>query len=82
MENNKVVFDPGYSKHISSFMYFNEQAKKMLFALKTPQQKSFKYRQLIPQILEVMKKEIGFYYGCLMWATYIKYYFENGPKEI
>ena len=79
---NKVPFDPGYSKHVSSFMYFNEQAKKMIFALKTPQQKSFKYRQLLPQILEVMKKEIGFYYGCLLWATYIKYYYENEPKEI
>ena len=77
-----VPFDPGYSKHVSSFMYFNEQAKRMIFALKTPQQKSFKYRQLLPQILDVMKKEIGFYYGCLLWATYIKYYFENEPKEI
>ena len=79
---NKVPFDPGYSKHVSSFMYFNEQAKKMLFALKTPQQKSFKYRQLLSKIFEVMKKEIGFYYGCLLWAAYIKYNFEKEPKEI
>ena len=27
-----------------------------------------------------MKQEVGFYYGCLLWAAYISY--ENPPKDI
>ena len=78
----KVLFDPGYSKHVSSFVYFNEQANLVIKALKTPQQRSFKFRQLLPQILEVLKKEVGFYQGCLLWAIYLKYNFSSSPKEI
>lgn len=78
----KALFDPGYSKHISSFVYFNEQANLMIKALKTPQQRSFKFRQLLPQILSVLKKEVGFYQGCLLWAFYIKNNFSSSPKEI
>ena len=79
-ENFSVPFDPGYSKYISSFMYFNEQVKAALKSFKVQNQRAFQYRKLLPQILEVMQKEVGFYYGCLLWATYISY--ENPPKEI
>lgn len=82
MTNNTVLFDPGYAKHISSFLYLNEQVKASLKVLKTPQQRTFRYKQFLPQILEVMKKEVGFYYGCLLWAAYIKYSNELVPKEI
>ena len=78
----KVLFDPGYSKHVSSFVYFNEQANLLIKALKTPQQRSFKFRQLLPQILTVLKKEVGFYQGCLLWGTYLKNNFSSSPKEI
>lgn len=79
-QNNSVPFDPGYAKHISSFMYFNEQVKMALKSLKTPQQRAFKYKQFLPQVFSIMEKEIGFYYGCLLWATYINY--ETPAKEI
>ena len=80
MTNNTVPFDPGYSKHVSSFMYFNEQVKTALKSFKVQNQKAFQYRKFLPQLLAVMKQEVGFYYGCLLWATYISY--ENPPKEI
>lgn len=63
-------------------MYFNEEVKKVIKSLKAQQQKSFRYRQLLPQVMDVMKKEIGFYYGCLLWASFIKYSNKNNPKEI
>ena len=80
MTNNTVPFDPGYSKHVSSFMYFNEQVKSALKSFKVQNQKAFQYRKLLPQLLAVMKQEVGFYYGCLLWAAYISY--ENPSKEI
>lgn len=80
MNNNFVPFDPGYSKYVSSFMYFNEQVKGILKSFKVQNQKIFQYRRFLPQILDVMQKEVGFYYGCLLWAAYISY--ENPPKEI
>ena len=80
MTSNSVPFDPGYAKHITSFMYFNEQVKIALRTMKTPQQRSFKYKQFLPQIIDVLKREIGFYYGCLLWASYISC--ENPSKEI
>ena len=80
MTNNTIPFDPGYSKHVSSFMYFNEQVKAALKSFKVKNQKAFQYRKLLPQLLAVMKQEVGFYYGCLLWAAYISY--ENPPKEI
>ena len=83
MTNNEsfsVPFDPGYSQHVSSFMYFNEQVMAALKSFKVQNQKAFQYRKLLPQLLAVMKQEVGFYYGCLLWAAYISY--ENPPKEI
>lgn len=77
---NSVPFDPGYSKHITSFMYFYEQIKAELKQFKTLQQRAFKYKMYLNKILEILKKEVGFYYGCLLWASYIKN--ENPPKII
>ena len=60
----KVLFDPGYSKHVSSFVYFNEQANLVIKALKTPQQKSFKFRQLLPHFSSSPKEiEGNSFYG-------------------
>lgn len=82
-ENTKeVLFDPGFSRFVNSFMYYNEQVKMMLNKIAIPSKKSFKYRALLPQIIETMQQEIGFYYACLLWATYIKKENENSPKEI
>ena len=79
---NTVLFDPGFSGYVSSFMYFNEDAMKLIKSLKAQQQRAFRFRQLLPQIMDIMKREVGFYYACLLWASFIKYSNENDPKEI
>ena len=81
-KDNSVAFDPGYSKHISSLRYFYEQVKASLKVLKTPQQRAFRYKQFLSKTLDIMKKETGFYYGCLLWASYIKYENADEPKVI
>ena len=62
IKQNTVPFDPGYSKHVSSFMYFNEQIKAALKSFRVQNQRAFQYRKLLPQLLDVMKQELGFYY--------------------
>lgn len=79
---SEVLFDPGYSKFVSSFMYFNSEVEQILRAAKRPQEKAFKYSQYYPQIFSTMLNEIGFYYGCLLWAAYIKYKYKDNPQII
>ena len=69
----KILFDPGYSTCLFGisdsveFMYSAFEASYMPL-----KQKKFQFSVLIQKIKSSLKRNISFYLGCLLWASYIK----------
>lgn len=77
-----VLFDPGYSKYTLPFSQNIDAAYNMLFSIKSPHQRKFKFQMLYPQLLKLLEHTVSFYLGCLLWASFISKNFQNDPKEI
>lgn len=77
-----VLFDPGYSKYTLPFSPNIDAAYKMIFSMKSQNQRKFKFRLLYPQLLKLLEHTISFYLGCLLWASYISQEFKNDAKDI
>ena len=77
-----VLFDPGYAKYTLPFASNIDAAYNMLFSIKSPHQRKFKFQILYPQLLKLLENTVSFYLGCLLWATFISENFKDSPKEI
>lgn len=77
-----VSFDPGYSKYTLPFAQNIDAAYNMLFSIKAPHQRKFKFQILYPQLLKLLEQTVAFYLGCLLWATFISRNFSENPKDI
>ena len=77
-----VLFDPGYSKFLIPFAQNIDAAHNMLFSIKAPHQRKFKFQIVYPQLLKLLEQTVSFYLGCLLWATFITQNFKDAPKEI
>lgn len=67
-----LEFDPGFAPYILAFQGTIEYLYADINRFKNLSQKKLKFRQYYKKILEVFKNNLGFYVGCLMWASYIK----------
>lgn len=72
MENNGVLFDPGFSEHVYAFAETLNYLYQDINKYKNFSQKRIKFMQYHKKILSLFYNNIGFYTGCLMWAAYIK----------
>ena len=54
----------------------------MLFTIKSPHQRKFKFQMLYPQLLKLLEHTVSFYLGCLLWASFISNNFADNPKDI
>ena len=77
-----VLFDPGYSKYTLPFSSNIDAAYNMLFTIKSPHQRKFKFQMLYPQLLKLLEHTVSFYLGCLLWASFISNNFADEPKDI
>lgn len=77
-----VLFDPGYSKFLIPFAQNIDAAHNMLFSIKAPHQRKFKFQIMYPQLLKLLEQTVSFYLGCLLWAVFITQNFKDAPKEI
>lgn len=77
-----VLFDPGYSKYTLPFSQNIDAAYNVLFSIKSPHQRKFKFQMLYPQLLKLLEHTVSFYLGCLLWAAFISKNFKNEPKNI
>ena len=77
-----VLFDPGYSKYTLPFSSNIDAAYNMLFTIKSPHQRKFKFQMLYPQLLKLLEHTVSFYLGCLLWASFISNNFADNPKDI
>ena len=53
-----------------------------VLSVKNINQRRFKFKTLYNEIIKSFKNIVGFYAGCLLWATYIKYSNAEENKEI
>lgn len=71
-DNKEVEFDPGFAPYIMAFQGTVEYLYSDINRFKNLSQKKIKFMQYYKKLLEVFYNNIGFYTGCLMWASYIK----------
>ena len=72
-----LEFDPGFAPYILAFTGTIEYLYGDISRFKNFSQKKLKFMQYYKKMLEIFNNNIGFYIGCLMWASYIK----TQPKQ-
>jgi hypothetical protein len=78
----KVPFDPGFSPIVSgipreAMLVFDQIAK-----LKEPHKRKFEFQRLDAQLSDMIKRQAGFYMGCIFWGAYLFYRHKDCPKAI
>jgi hypothetical protein len=72
-----VEFDPGFAPYVLAFQAPLAYIYSEINQFKNFSQKKLKFRQYHKKILELFYNNVGFYVGCLMWASYLK----TQPKQ-
>ena len=77
-ENLKgLEFDPGFAPYILAFQGTVEYLYTDINRFKNLSQKKLKFMQYNKKIIDIFNNNLGFYIGCLLWASYIK----TQPKQ-
>ena len=66
-----LEFDPGFAPYILAFQGAVEYIYADINKFKNFSQKKLKFMQFHKKMLELFYNNLGFYTGCLMWASYI-----------
>jgi len=66
-----IEFDPGFGPYILAFEGTVQYLYTDINKFKNLSQKKVKFMQYYKKILQVFYNNIGFYTGCLMWASYL-----------
>ncbi len=69
--DNGAQFDPGFVQHMSAFVPNIEYVYAGLDRVKNFTQKKNQFKMYYPKIQTLLKNYLGFYLGCILWATYI-----------
>lgn len=69
--DNGAQFDPGFVQHMSAFVPNIEYVYAGLDRVKNFTQKKNQFKMYYPKIQSLLKNYLGFYLGCILWATYI-----------
>lgn len=78
----KVKFDPGFAPFVDDFIASFDIVNQIMASVPTFQQKKFKFRILHQDILKLVKNNVSFYLGCLLWAYFLVNNYNNSPREI
>ena len=68
---NGLQFDPGFGPYILAFSGTVEYLYMDINRFKNFSQKKMKFMQYHKKFIEMLNNNLGFYIGCLMWASYI-----------
>ena len=72
MENNKkVLFDPGYAPLVIDSIGAVGYTYYMFSASKNMRLKKINFPSVFKKIESLLKTNVAFYLGCLLWASYI-----------
>lgn len=65
-------FDPGFIVHLSAFVPNVQYMYNSLSQFRNFNQKKLQFRMYYPKIQSLLKNYVSFYFGCILWAMYIK----------
>ena len=82
MCNNKVPFDPGYSKFSAQIPQEVTLVLDQIAGLKKPHQKKFEFQKFEMQVAPAIKNSAAIYLGCILWGSYLSHRYKDDPKEI
>ena len=82
MSEDKVLFDPGFAPLVDDFYQSMGIVQQIMSSVPSMHQKKFKYKMLQSDILKLVKNNVAFYLGCMLWAYYLTENFKNDPKEL
>lgn len=69
----KVLFDPGYSSCLMGISDSVEFVYEAFVSSNMPlKPKRFQFSVLFPKLKAMLTRNVSFYLGCLLWASYIK----------
>ncbi len=77
-----VQFDPGIGEYAENFNEYINNLYSQILSLGSIPKKRIKFKMYVSKIEKMMKNNIGFYAGCLLWAYYIQTSNISSPKEI
>lgn len=80
--NQTVKFDPGIGELVIDFNDFINDVYSRMMSMRTIHQKRTGFKLFDSKIRRIIKNNISFYLGCLLWAYYIVKENENNPKQI
>ena len=69
---NGVEFDPGFAPYILAFQGTVNYLYLDINKFKNFSQRKIKFRQYYKKFIDLFNNNLGFYIGCLLWASYIK----------
>lgn len=82
MPNETVAFDPGFAPFVEHFSMNIMTVNQILQSQPSFNQKKFRYKMLEKQIIALIENSVAFYYGCLLWAFYLKNKYKDEPREL
>lgn len=68
----KPVFDPGFAFFVYPFADSVEALYQEFCTIKNPKTRKFKFQMYHSQLLGMVKNNVAFYLGCLMWAKILR----------
>ncbi|MBR2068948.1 MAG: hypothetical protein IJ877_04215 [Candidatus Gastranaerophilales bacterium] len=71
-EQNKVLFDPGYAPIVINSIGQVGYTYYMFNAINNIKVKRQNFKIICPKLENLLRINIAFYLGCLLWASYIK----------
>ncbi len=77
-----VKFDPGMSGYVENFNEYINDLYSQIHSTAGVAKKRIKFKMSLNKIEKMMKNNLGFYMGCLLWAYYIYNSNTASPKEI
>jgi hypothetical protein len=80
--SEKVQFDPGFSPLVNGIPREAMQVFDAIAKLKQQHQKRFEFQRFDAQVSEMIKRQAGFYAGCILWGAYLLYAHKDCPKPI
>ena len=69
---DKPLFDPGFAFFVYPLADSLNALYQEFLVIKNPKTRKFKFQMYHKQIIEMVKNNVAFYIGCLMWAKILK----------
>ena len=82
IDKSKALFDPGFNPILNHFIPVYTEFLTVFNSTNKPQNKKKIYLVNAPLLKSSLKSTVGFWKGCMLWALWLKHYFNLNPQPI